>query len=229
MDFKSLIKKFDSKSNNNKESSRISTREPIPTKKPSDKKTELKRRETVQQNDENPIMNHIYSNKNDDANIKENDNKIRKTTTIVPSANQKRGSNKFLSKINMFEKKDNNNQNNNKKEFVFDRNSLISPFMSDLDNKNREKKENKSKNEDTSNNQEKEEIKKKKESLDMKEEKKIKKEEKFDVENEENEKIEEKEEILENINKENINDMQDNNIKEIEKMILMKINQIRLF
>ena len=132
MDFKSLIKKFENPKKA-QQPIRYSTREPINKDKESKKELFIESNAIKDENN-NDIISQIYSNSPEELNINENIDNHRKTMGI--SGNNK-VNNSFLSKINMFESKKNKDKNENKKEFVFDRHSLASPFMSDLDNQSR--------------------------------------------------------------------------------------------
>ena len=129
MDFKSLINKFDTKRNNTQDTINYSFRDSMNSNKIYENKNKL-------------TGNNIKSNTNrkfseQDSSNKCNEN-IRNTIAYLPNTNSKKDNNKFLSKINLFESKGNNNKQNDKKnEIVLERNTLKSPFMSNLDNNNR--------------------------------------------------------------------------------------------
>ncbi len=117
MDFKSLIKKFDTKPNNSKETIRFSTREPITTKNNIETQNEFKKADTPKNFEANSIMNQIYKSQDNEINME----KSRNTIANLPSSSN---NNPFLSKISMFEnKKNNNKQNNNKKDTQITKNT----------------------------------------------------------------------------------------------------------
>ena len=116
MDFKLLIKKFDSKKNE-QDSKRLSTKELLINNK----------------NNENKNILGDLNNPNSCGN---NENH-RNTIASLSNINSRKDNDKFLSKINMFEQKGKNKENN----FTLDRCSLKSPFMSDLDNVRKYSKE----------------------------------------------------------------------------------------
>jgi len=128
MDFKSLIKKFDSQPPKPQDSIRLSTRDPFIINKPNLNNNDLKK----SQIDQKELSN--------SSNILDNDIENDRKTIASLNNNNKKTSNNFLSKISMFESKKNHVQNTLKKSFIFDRKSLISPYMSDLDNKPKEEK-----------------------------------------------------------------------------------------
>lgn len=68
MDFKSLIKKFDTKPNNSKETIRFSTREPITTKNNIETQNEFKKADTPKNFEANSIMNQIYKSQDNEIN-----------------------------------------------------------------------------------------------------------------------------------------------------------------
>ena len=242
MDFKSLIKTFDPKSNKSQEINRFSSLDVILINKSNqNQKEESTKIQTVNDLEGNSVAD-LYPNQKNYSNIGDINEYSRNTITALPNS-KKKNENSILSRISMFEKKNNSNHNNNKKEFLFDRNNLTSPFMSDLDINKINKKEN---NFNASNNkQKKEEIEKIKEENQVKkqeinrndEKNKLKeneeKNEEIKIEKCENEEIVEKTEIKnenveENNNIKNTKEKKENetNIKENEHIISQTANQI---
>ena len=124
MDFKSLIKKFEPTQNNSKESIRFSTREPLISKKNTENQIELKKTDTIKNFESNPIMEDIYkSQTHDELNTNENLEIHRNTVTNFQNNSDK---NNFLTKISIFESKNNTNKPTNSKDSL-NRSAIISP------------------------------------------------------------------------------------------------------
>ena len=110
MDFKSLIKKFETNPKKTPESARFSTYKPNNKIQNKENKTELPIQSNKAKEEKgNDIISLLYSNAPDNLNSKDNIDNHRKTMTNLGNANKE--NNAFLSKIDMFESKKNNNKN----------------------------------------------------------------------------------------------------------------------
>ena len=212
MDFKSILQKFDSKTQDPQDSMRLSSRVLLNDKKMNEKNNDLKKQPNAKVPDSNLNINNFNSKVSQN-----NESNMRNSIGIFNNINfnnNKSNNNKFTTKINMFEsKKENNNQNNKKKEISFNRSSLTSPYMSELDKKFKNKinsKESASSNNNNNNKITKEEIKNNNDKKDntnknnKKEDKKPIKEKEVKIDENKEKIILNKKEIKENDNKDNL-------------------------